>query len=184
MSTVVYVVVIALAVGLACYFLARFGRSYFKLRGKRLVTCPETHQPAAVSLEAGQGALKAVIGVRHLWLSECSRWPERQGCGQECLKQIELAPEACLVRLIVTNWYAGKPCAVCLRTIDEVEWLGHNPALMDPEGKAIGWEAVAPEKLPEVFSTYRPVCWDCNVAETLRREHPELVTERPWTWRP
>jgi hypothetical protein len=26
----------------------------------------------------------------HLRLSECSRWPERQGCGQECLSQIEV----------------------------------------------------------------------------------------------
>jgi hypothetical protein len=33
--------------------------------------------------------------------------------------------------------------------------------------------------LPEVFLTYAPVCWDCHIAETLRREHPELIVDRP-----
>jgi len=183
MSTGVYVVVLILVAILAAYSIFRFTRSYFRLRGKRLITCPENHRPAAVALDASHAAREAIFGAPHLRLSECSRWPERQGCGQECLKQIEFAPEDCLVRTIVTKWYANRHCAVCSRPIHEVEWMGHKPALSDPKGKIVHWGAVPPEELPEVFSTHRPVCWDCAIAESLRREHPELVTERPWRWR-
>jgi hypothetical protein len=51
---------------------------------------------------------------------------------------------------------------------------------LDPEQKTVYWDAVAAEKLPEYFTTHEPICWDCHVAQTLRREHPELVVERPW----
>jgi hypothetical protein len=30
-----------------------------------------------------------------------------------------------------------------------------------------------------VLATHVPVCWDCRVAKTFRREHPELLTDRP-----
>jgi hypothetical protein len=154
-------------------------RAYFRFRGKRLVTCPETHRPAAVDLDARQAARESLFGSPHFRLQECSRWPERQGCGQECLSQIEKAPEGCLVRNIVTRWYEGKKCAVCGRLIHEVEWLGHKPALLNPQKKTVYWDSIAPEKLPEVFETFGPVCWDCHIAETFRREHPDLVVDRP-----
>jgi hypothetical protein len=57
--------------------LRRALRTYLKFRGKRLVSCPETHQPAAVRVAAGTVALKATVGNEQLRLSECSRWPER-----------------------------------------------------------------------------------------------------------
>jgi hypothetical protein len=159
-------------------------RTYFQSRGKRLVTCPETQRPAAVELDAAKAGLSEAVGSRHLELSQCSRWPERAGCGQECLRQIEAAPADCLVRTIVTRWYADKNCGVCGKPIHEVEWLGHKPALRNPEGKTIYWDAVLAEKLPEVFVTHTPVCWDCHIAETLLREHPERVVVRSPKWYP
>jgi hypothetical protein len=154
-------------------------RAYFRFRGKRLVTCPETRRAAAVDLDARQAARESLFGSPHFRLQDCSRWPERQGCGQECLSQIEQAPEGCLVRNVVTQWYEGKKCAVCGRLIHEVEWLGHKPALLNPEKKTVYWDSIAPEKLPEVFETFGPVCWDCHIAETFRRQHPDLVVDRP-----
>ena len=50
-------------------------RAYLKFRGKMLVSCPETHQPAAVRVAAGMAALEATLGNAQLRLSECSRWP-------------------------------------------------------------------------------------------------------------
>lgn len=154
-------------------------RAYLKWRGKRLVTCPEAKQLAAVALDARRAARQSLIGAPRLRLQECSRWPERQNCGQECLRQIESAPEDCLVRNIVERWYAGKVCAYCKRPIHEVEWQGHKPALMNPLGMTVYWDGIPAEKLPEVFDTHLPVCWDCHITETFRREHPELVTDRP-----
>jgi hypothetical protein len=182
MSTIAEVV-IYLLLGLAAVYLL-FGlaeslRSYFKLRGKRLVKCPETEQTEAVELDARRAARETLFGTPRLRLRECSRWPERQNCGQECLGQIEATPEDCLVRNIVERWYSGKVCAYCKRPIHEIEWQGHKPALMDPDRQTVCWDAIPAEKLPEVFNTYLPVCWDCHITETFRRQHPELLTDRP-----
>ena len=176
-------IIIAILVGALGYLLFRSLRTYFKLRGKRLVTCPETQKAAAVDLDAVHLARDAAFGTPHFRLSECSRWPERQGCGQECLKQIEAAPEGCLVRRIVANWYAGKTCVICGKPVDVAEqWVGHVPALLNPEKETIYWDKIAPERLPEVFQTHSPVCWSCHVTETFRRVHPDLVVDRPARW--
>jgi hypothetical protein len=29
-----------------------------------------------------------------------------------------------------------------------------------------------------VMSTYTPVCWDCYLAQSFRRDHPEMVVDR------
>jgi hypothetical protein len=182
MSTAGQIVIYGLAAIVLAFLLFRVfiaARAYFKLRGKRLITCPENEKPAAVNVDAKHAGVEALTGIPHLRLSECSRWPERRNCGQECLKQIELAPESCLVRTIVTKWYEGKNCAICGRPIHDIDWMGHKPALLDPQQKTVHWDAVAAERLPEYFATYAPVCWDCHVAETLRHQHPELITDRP-----
>lgn len=176
----VMVALFALVVG---YLLFRGLHSYFKMRGKRLVTCPETRKPAAVDLDAKRLARGAVFGTPQLRLSECSRWPERHGCGQECLKQIEAGPEGCLIRHLVADWYAGKTCAFCGKPVDVAEeWVGHVPALLNLEKRTVYWDKIAPEKLPEVFQTHSAVCWSCHIAETFRREHPDLIVDRPARW--
>jgi hypothetical protein len=67
-------------------------RVYFRFRGTRLVTCPETHEPAVVEVAARSMAIQAILAEPCLLLSECSRWPMRRGCGQDCLRQIEDRP--------------------------------------------------------------------------------------------
>ena len=67
-------------------------RLYFRFRGARLVACPETHSPALVHVDARSTGMQAIWDKRCLRLSECSRWPGRVGCGQECLSQIEARP--------------------------------------------------------------------------------------------
>jgi len=175
-------VVLGLGVALLLFRVGVAARAYFRLKDKMLITCPETKEPAAVNVDATRAAEQSILGEPHLRLSECSRWPERQGCGQECLSQIEAAPEDCLVRTVVARWYAGKACAYCGKPIEGIDWLGgQRPALLDPERKTVQWDQIRPEKLPEVFSKYTPVCWNCHITETFRREHPELVVERPWS---
>lgn len=84
----VYVAVAAVA--FATVFVAwRALRVYFRFRGVRLVNCPETAQSAAVEVNARNAALTTGLGDVHLHLKSCSRWPERKGCGQDCLSQIE-----------------------------------------------------------------------------------------------
>jgi hypothetical protein len=67
-------------------------RVYYGFRGTRLVTCPETHQAAMVEVAARSMGMQAILDKPCLRLSECSRWPMREGCGQDCLRQVEARP--------------------------------------------------------------------------------------------
>jgi hypothetical protein len=188
MVTAIYIIVglIMLAV---FYFVWRTGiKTYRTFQGKMLVTCPETHQPAGVAVDAKHAALTAIPGEPDLRLKECTRWPERQNCGQECLAQIELSPENCLVRTILTHWYKGRSCVFCGKEFQQIDsydhravfWYDMKPALISPEGRIVEWFEVPVETLPQVLTTHKPVCWNCLIAETFRRKYPELVVNRPW----
>ncbi len=154
-----------------------FCRTWLKIRGARVITCPETNAPAAVELDALRAGLLRFTRPR-LRLKECSRWPERQNCGQECLREIAVAPDDCLVRNILAHWYRDKKCAVCGTPFGEIDWLTHKPALWSPDRKTLEWDELAPEAIPEVLATHLPVCWNCHIAATFRRRYPDLVTDR------
>jgi hypothetical protein len=168
----------ALVIGLVVA-VRTFGRSYVRFRGKRVITCPENEEFAAVEVDATHAATTALFGERELRLQTCTRWPEKQNCGQDCLAQIEAAPQDCLARTMLTQWYSGSTCAVCSKPIGEIDWYTHKPALMSPERQTLSWDEVAAERLPEVLATHFPVCWDCHVVESVVREHGDRIVVRP-----
>ena len=176
-----FVVGVGCLVGLGVLWL--FGRRLVKAwviyRGTRIVVCPETREIVAVAVDARHAALSAPAGRPALRLESCTRWPEKRACGQECLGQIESAPEACLLRGILTDWYGAKSCAFCARGFGTLHWHDHRPALLAPDGALVDWTGFAPEQVVDVLATHKPVCWDCRVAEGFRREHPELLIDRP-----
>jgi hypothetical protein len=179
-STPFILLSIALVVG-AIIALTIMIRAYIRHRGESLVTCPETRDPAAVHVNAGKAALDAMKSGRvQLQLDRCSRWPERENCGQECLSQIENDPEGCHVWNIAQQWFRGRSCAYCCKPIERIHWHDHRPALLGPDNKTVQWSDVSPEKLPKVLETHSPVCWSCHIAETFRREHPNDFVDRPW----
>lgn len=157
----------------------RYAQAYCKFRGVRLVTCPETAKPTAVEVDAKHAVLGG-IGNLDLRLKSCSRWPERQDCGQDCVAQIEASPEGCLVRTILTSWYEGKSCVYCGTLLGKIDWLKHKPALMSPDHITFEWKEIGAERVPEVLATHMPVCWSCHVIATFRRRYPDLVVDRPW----
>jgi len=177
-TILICMVVLALAVGLFVFRAIPGLRAFFDYRGKRIVTCPETHKPVAVNVDAKEAALGAFLSEPTLHLNQCSRWPERQDCGQECLQQVEADPENCLVWNIVSKWYEGKRCVYCHRPIGQLHHLDHAPALLAPDHSTVEWNQLRPEQLPEVFRTHQPVCWTCHIAMNFRRVHPELVVDR------
>jgi len=74
----------------ACLFLlvpALWGwEIYKKYRGSRAVICPETHRQVAVSFDALHAAVTGLNAAQSdLRLVECTRWPMRADCGQECI---------------------------------------------------------------------------------------------------
>ena len=156
----------------------RWASAWLKFRGACVITCPENQCPAGVHVDERHAALTALKGAPALRLSACSRWPERQGCGQACLTQIEASPESCLVRNILTDWYRGKVCASCGLPFGEIRWAVQKPSLYSADQKTLEWSQVPPERLPEILETALPVCFACHMASTLVREHPELAIDR------
>lgn len=149
-------------------------------RGARLVLCPENQESVVVNVDVKRAMkLAALTGTAELRLSSCTRWPERAGCGQECLRQIENAPHDCLLTNVIDRWYAPQRCYFCRRRFASMARHDHRPGLISPEHQFVEWSEVSPEKVLDVLTTHLPVCWDCLVAENFRQIHPELITDRP-----
>ncbi len=157
----------------------KVGLAYWRSRGERLVTCPETQAPAGVELDAKGAALAALRGQRHFELEKCTRWPERAGCGQDCLQEIASTQDGCRVHAILAAWYTGKSCVLCGRDLSRIDWTSHRPALMDSGRKIVQWANMAAVDVPGLLETHQPVCWDCQIIESLVQQHPERVTVRP-----
>ena len=58
---------------------------YHTYREGRTVNCPETHAPVSVRFNALRAAWSGLVGPPKLRLADCTRWPERADCGQECI---------------------------------------------------------------------------------------------------
>jgi hypothetical protein len=121
--------------------------AYRRYRGKRIVTCPETREPAAVEVDAAHVAASAWGGRLDLRLKDCSCWPKKADCGQECLAEVERDAEA-------IGWLRVQSCVSCRKP--------------------------TPGALADVFSTQKPLCWDCHVAQSLAggRQDVPVLPER------
>jgi len=170
-------VAIVLLAGLAIT-LGRAIRLWWTYRGARVITCPENLRPAGVLVDAAHAAASPFAQSPQLRLSSCSRWPERAGCGQECLQQIETAPEDCLVRTILAQWYAGKRCASCGQPFGDILAAGAKPAVLCADKNSVEWKQIPADRLQETLAAASPICFACHMGNVLVRSHPELVVDR------
>jgi hypothetical protein len=81
----IFAVAIAIILCIVSFFLARMFVKYVQFRGKRQVLCPETGGVATIRIDALHAALSSAVDDSELHVTHCSRWPERQDCGQECV---------------------------------------------------------------------------------------------------
>lgn len=179
-TTVGFLIAIILIAVAFFYGIRWFIRARADYDGTRIVTCPETARPANVEVDAVHAVLTSAIGVPDIRLQNCSRWPLRENCGQECLLNLDVAPADCLVDSVLMKWYRGKKCVHCGVTFDELNWTDHKPALRSPAGELRNWNEVSVSDVPTVLDSYRPVCWNCYIAQSFVSEHPDLVVYRPW----
>ncbi|MBI2678242.1 MAG: hypothetical protein HYX28_05635 [Candidatus Koribacter versatilis] len=163
------------------YLAARALAVYIGTRGERLVVCPETKDYAVVELDATTAARKSLRGKSWTHLKDCSRWETRARCDEPCLHQIAESADGCLVRAYVDKFYRDKHCAICHKPIGPIDWVEHMPGALGPDGRTVTWDAVPTKELPRFLKTHLPVCWDCHITESFRRDHALLVTDRPWT---
>jgi len=89
------------------YYVAPLAVTTFRrYRGKKTVTCPETLKPCAVEVDASRAAISTVISHPELRMKSCSRWPQHEGCGQECMLQIQILPFDASIRDSLARWHA------------------------------------------------------------------------------
>ena len=180
METAVGSLIAILLLAAALWFGIRWlVRSSSKYRGSRIVTCPETRRPAIVEVDSVHASLTSTVGLADIRLEDCSRWPIKGQCGQECLMDLDVAPERCLVSGVLMRWYRDKNCVYCRKAFPELHWVDHRPALLTTNGDLLAWNAVKLDQLPKILETHAPVCWDCYIAQEFRLDHPELVVFRP-----
>lgn len=172
------VVVACVSVALLVVVLGRVFYQWIVFRRHRLIGCPENQRPAGVRLDAWHAAWTSVAKAPGLRLASCTRWPERAGCGQECVSQIEATPQDCEVRRILAAWYQGKQCVSCGQPIGDTLWAAQKPALLTDK-ISVEWSQIPVDRLPEVLERSAPICFACHMANRLVREHPELAVERP-----
>ena len=175
----IYLFFAALVVATIYFGIRYFVRASRKFGGAHVIICPETRKQAMVEVDVRRAALTSLIGQEEIRLESCWRWPLNENCGQECLLQLDVAPAECLVRSVLLKWYRGKKCVFCRRPFDTIGLTDHKPALLNLEGKTIEWSAIPISRVDLAMETYQPVCWDCHIAQTFLREHPDLVVVRP-----
>jgi hypothetical protein len=181
MDTTVSLLIVIVVFAVALWFGIRWAvRAFSRYRGPQIVTCPETKDPAIVEVDSLHASLTAAVGLPDIRLENCSRWPMKKECGQECLMELDVAPGECLVSGVLMRWYRDKNCVYCKKAFPDLQWLDHRPALLSPERKLLSWNQVHLDELRSVLETHYPVCWDCYITQSFRVDHPDLVVLRPW----
>lgn len=180
MGTIILILAIAFVLSwvpaLAGYLLARRREA-----GERLITCPETRTSEVVRADAGHAAWTDLQGEKELRLEGCSRWPERADCEQKCLREIECAPDGCLVRERLESWYRGAECVLCGMSIGPIfRWFEHGPGLLTPDHRTRSWEEIPSKNLSAALEADQPICSDCLLAESFRERFPDRVLDDPW----
>jgi len=177
--TIAYLIIAALLVAAVYFGIRYFVRASQKFAGEQVIICPETGKQAMVEVDTRHAALSSLVGQTDLRLENCWRWPLKENCGQECLLQLHVADADCLVRSVLEKWYRDKNCAFCNQPFGKIDLIDHKPALFNPEGATVEWKQIPISAAIEAMATYLPVCWDCHIAQTFQREHPDLVVQRP-----
>jgi len=83
-----WLVLVVIGSSLLLLMLGLWGESiYSRYRGGRAVTCPETHQQVGVRFDALHAAVTELGGRSAFRLADCTRWPMRADCGQDCIPE-------------------------------------------------------------------------------------------------
>jgi len=177
MTTQLVVTLVLLTV--VTVYLAIAWRTWARIRGTRVVTCPDTKRSVAVKVDAGHAITAAMWEKPDLRLTSCTRWPEGHDCDQWCVKQIEHTPEATRPKAIAAHFFDGLHCSICRRRIEPPGGVTLQPGFMDPITRKVQtWNEVPPEDLPDAVVTRYALCSNCTLAESFRQRFPDKVVDR------
>jgi len=73
--------------GITFVLIPVFIDAYRRYRYRKVITCPQTHGLAEVTLNSGLAALGAAVGRPVMRVKNCSLWPERKECDENCVAE-------------------------------------------------------------------------------------------------
>lgn len=75
------------------------------------------------------------------------------------------------------RYFEGKACAACNRPIPPVH--APRPGLLNSTThEAIAWDDIPVGNLSATLDSHMPICPNCLITETFRRQYPELIVDR------
>jgi len=80
---------------------------------------------------------------------------------------------------LLRRFFDGKACAICKRPIPPVQRTGLKPGLLNPAThETHSWDQIPNENVSAALETQLPLCSACQLAESFRQRHPDLVVDR------
>jgi Protein of unknown function (DUF1761) len=112
-----------------------WGERIFRTYGEgRTVNCPETRAPVSVRFNALRAAWSGLAGPPKLRLADCTRWPERADCGQECIPDAVEAKPAPSLSQVSLNQVSLNQVSLNQVSLNQVSWrtrrVVHLPVLL------------------------------------------------------
>ncbi len=86
MKTALITIAMVVALGGLYVLLPLVINTFQRYRNKRVMTCPETGSLAEVDIDSRRAALTSAIGRPLVRIKNCTLWPKRKGCDEDCLK--------------------------------------------------------------------------------------------------
>lgn len=86
MKTPLILAVSIIALGGLYVLLPLVIHTYQRYRNKKALSCPETKGPAEVNIDAQRAAFSSAFGRPLLKIKNCTLWPKRKGCEEDCIK--------------------------------------------------------------------------------------------------
>jgi lipopolysaccharide/colanic/teichoic acid biosynthesis glycosyltransferase len=84
---VVALMSVLVAISIIAFFIARMGWSFYRLRGRHEVVCPDNRKSAIIRFRATHGAVTSALNDPEIKVRKCSRWPEKSGCDEACVRR-------------------------------------------------------------------------------------------------
>lgn len=88
METLLVLIGAVVLLGIFYVLLPRFIFTYQRFRRKRVLRCPESGMLVEVDMDPRFAALTSPFGKPLLRVKNCTLWPRKKDCEQECLHDV------------------------------------------------------------------------------------------------
>ncbi|MBI4522234.1 MAG: hypothetical protein HY695_00290 [Deltaproteobacteria bacterium] len=86
MNAALMTMTVVVGLGLVYVLLPLVVHTFQRYCSKRILQCPETQETVQVEIDPRRAAFSSAFGRPLLRVTNCTLWPKRKGCHQECTR--------------------------------------------------------------------------------------------------